>query len=94
MSMTEQYYHPDIAARAVMELTAAMRGALDDEYANALLADPRMVSNRGHLASCGINMRKVKQVKALLGGMPTLTAQKRAITFLDALDKEQLSHVG
>ena len=92
MTSTEHYYHPDIAARAVMELTAAMRGAVDDEYANALLSDSRMISNRGHLASCGINMRKVKQVKALLGGMPTLTAQKRAIAFLDGLDKEQLAH--
>ncbi len=92
MSLAETYYHPDIAAKAVMELTHAMRGAVDDEYANALLADPRMVSNRGHLASCGINMRKVKQVKALLGGLPTLTAQKRAIEFLDTLDKMQVSH--
>jgi len=94
MSLHEHYYHPDIAAKAVTELTKAMRGAVDDEYATALMADPRMVSNRGHLASCGINMRQVKQVKALLGsGLPTLTAQKRAIDFLNSLDKEQMSHV-
>ncbi len=87
MSTADQYYPPDIAAKAVVELTNAIRGAADDEYAIALLADPRMVSNRGHLASCGVNMREAKQIKALLGGgLPTLDAQRRALSFLDQLD--------
>lgn len=90
MNLNQQYYAPDIAAKAVIELTKAMRGGLDDAYARALLADPRMVSNRGHLASCGVNMRKVKQAKQLVEvGMPTLGDQKRALDFLDKLDHEQ-----
>ena len=90
MNLADQYYAPDIAAKAVIELTKAMRAAADDPYARALLADPRMVSNRGHLASCGVNMRKVKQAKKIVEvGMPTLEEQKRAIEFLDRLDHEQ-----
>lgn len=90
MNLAEQFYAPDIAAKAVIELTKAMKDAADDPYARALLADPRMVSNRGHLASCGINMRKVKQAKLLVDvGLPTLEELRRARDFLDRLDHEQ-----
>ncbi len=85
-----QFYPPQIAARAVTELTAAMHGQSDFEYAKALLADPRMSSNRGHLASCGVNMRKIKQAKEMVAlSMPTLESQRRAIEFLDQLDMER-----
>lgn len=90
MNLADQYYAPDIAAKAVIELTKAMRGGADDPYARALMADPRMVSNRGHLASCGVNMRTVKQAKLLVSlGMPTLEDQRRAIDYLNQLDHEQ-----
>lgn len=90
MQISDDFYAADIAAKAVIELTNAMRAAADDAYAIALLSDPRMSSNRGHLASCGINMRKVKQAKDILGGgLPTMEAKKRAIEFLDQLDHEQ-----
>lgn len=90
MPALNDFYAPDIAAKAVIELTSAMKMAANDEYARALLSDPRMVSNRGHLASCGVNMRKVRQAKDLLGvGIPTMVAKQRAITFLDKLDREQ-----
>jgi len=90
MNFSDQYYAPEVAAKAVIELTKAMRGASDDAYARALLTDPRMVSNRGHLASCGVNMRKVKKAKLIVSlGMPTLEEQRRAIEFLNALDHEQ-----
>ena len=90
MQLQEQFYAPQIAARAVTELTEALREAKDDAYAKALLADPRMSSNRGHLASCGVNMRKVKQAKQVVDlGMPTLESQLRAKQFLDTLDAEQ-----
>jgi hypothetical protein len=93
MSQAEQFYPPQIAAKAVVELTTAMRGATNDAYARALLSDPRMTSNRGHLASCGVNMRQVKQAKLLVSlGMPTLEEQKRALDFLNALDKEAMYH--
>ena len=86
----QQFYAPDIAAKAVVELTGALAEYSDVEYAKALLSDPRMSSNRGHLASCGVNMRKVKQAKELVAlSMPTLECQRRAIEFLDALDMEQ-----
>lgn len=89
-SSTDIYYAPDIAAKAVIELTGALHELLDVEYAKALLADPRMSSNRGHLASCGVNMRKVRQAKDLVAvSMPTLDSQQRAIEFLDQLDHEQ-----
>jgi hypothetical protein len=85
-----QFYAPDIAAKAVIELTVALDGFKDVEYAKALMADPRMSSNRGHLASCGVNMRKVRQAKELVElGLPTLESQRRAIDFLDNLDHEQ-----
>ncbi len=86
----QQFYAPDIAAKAVVELTSALAEYADVEYAKALLSDPRMSSNRGHLASCGVNMRKVKQAKELVAlSMPTLECQRRAIEFLDSLDMEQ-----
>ena len=85
-----EFYPPDIAAKAVIELTQAMHKYSDVEYAKALIADPRMSSNRGHLASCGVNMRKIKQAKELVEvGLPTLECQRRAIEFLDSLDHEQ-----
>lgn len=88
----EQFYHPDVAAKAVNALSDALDGAANDAYARALLSDPRMTSNRGHLASCGVNMRVVKQAKLLVSlGMPTLEEQKRAIDFLNNLDREQWS---
>lgn len=90
METSQQYYAPDIAAKAVIELTGALNGFKDVEYAKALLADPRMSSNRGHLASCGVNMRKIKQAKELVElGLPTLDSQRKAIDFLDTLDHEQ-----
>src|SRR6202000_2541540 len=86
----QQYYAPDIAAKAVIELTGALQEYSDVEYAKALMSDPRMSSNRGHLASCGINMRRVKQAKELVAlSMPTLDSQRRALDFLDSLDHEQ-----
>lgn len=90
MSQTEHYYAPDVAAKAVVEFTNAFRMFSDVDYATALMNDPRMVSNRGHFASCGLNMREVKQVKAMLPEvMPLMEAQKKAIEFLDSLDMEQ-----
>ena len=91
MQLVEQeFYAPDIAAKAVIELTSALQQSHDVEYAKALLSDPRMSSNRGHLASCGVNMRKVKQAKELVAlSLPTLESQNRAIEFLNELDHEQ-----
>ncbi len=86
----QQFYAPDISAKAVIELTNAMQEYRDVEYAKALLSDPRMSSNRGHLASCGVNMRKVKEAKELVAlSLPTLEAKRKAIEFLDKLDHEQ-----
>lgn len=86
----QQFYAPDIAAKAVIELTGALEEYRDVEYAKALMSDPRMSSNRGHLASCGVNMRKVKQAKELVAlSLPTLESQRRAIEFLNSLDMEQ-----
>lgn len=90
MDTRQQYYAPDIAAKAVIELSTALNGLTDVEYAKALMADPRMSSNRGHLASCGVNMRKIKRAKELVEvGLPTLDCQRRALDFLDNLDHEQ-----
>jgi hypothetical protein len=92
MSATEQYYNPDIAAKAVMEFTKAFRLFTDVDYATALINDPRMASNRGHFASCGINMREVKNVKSMLPEiLPLMDAQRKAIEFLNRLDLEQES---
>lgn len=86
----DQFYPSDIAAKAVIELSNAINELHDVEYAKALMSDPRMSSNRGHLASCGVNMRKVKEAKDLVAlSLPTLSSQQRAIEFLDALDHEQ-----
>ena len=88
--LAQHFYQPDIAAKAVIELTIAIEDFRDVEYAKALLSDPRMSSNRGHLISCGMNMRKIKQAKDLVAlSMPTLDSQRRAIEFLDRLDHEQ-----
>lgn len=90
MDIHQHYYAADIAAKAVIELTNALKDRHDVEYAKALMADPRMSSNRGHLASCGVNMRKIKQAKELVElGLPTLECQRRALDFLDTLDHEQ-----
>ena len=90
MDYHPHYYAPDIAAKAVIELTGALNDDRQLEYAKALMADPRMSSNRGHLASCGVNMRKIKQAKQIVEvGLPTLDCQRRAIDFLDRLDHEQ-----
>ena len=92
MTLTEQYYAPDIAAKAVMEFTKAFRLFADVDYATALINDPRMASNRGHFASCGLNMREVKQVKSMLPEtLPLMDAQRKAIEFLNSLDLEQES---
>ena len=89
MSAQEQYYPSDISAKAVIEFTKAFRAFADVEYAKALLADPRMASNRGHFASCGINMRQVKVAKGMLpNSLPLMDAQRKAIEFLDTLDHE------
>lgn len=90
MDHHQQYYAADIAAKAVIELTGALNKVNEMEYAKALLSDPRMSSNRGHLASCGVNMRRIKQAKELVEvGLPTLDSQRRAIDFLNKLDHEQ-----
>lgn len=90
MLTQQNYYTPEIAAKAVVEFTNAFRKFSDVEYAKALIADSRMSSNRGHFASCGINMREVKTAKKLLpDSMPLMEAQRKAIEFLDALDREQ-----
>lgn len=90
MSAQEQYYAPDIAAKAVIEFSKAFKAFSDVDYALALIADPRMSNNRGHFASCGISMRKVKSAKSMLPEtLPLMDAQRKAIQFLDALDREQ-----
>jgi|GEM_PF-2295652 len=90
MSAQQDYYAPDIAAKAVVEFTNAFRKFSDVDYAKALLSDPRMSSNRGHFASCGLNMREVKTIKSLLpDSLPLMDVQRKAIEFLDALDHEQ-----
>lgn len=90
MPAQEQYYARDISAKAVMEFTKAFRKFTDVDYAVALMADPRMSSNRGHFASIGINMREVKTAKSFLPEMlPLMDVQRRAIKFLDELDREQ-----
>ncbi len=90
MPAQEQYYAPDIAAKAVMEFTKAFEGYADVDYAVALISDPRMSGNRGHFASIGVNMRQVKTAKSLLPEtLPLMDVQRKAIDFLDALDHEQ-----
>jgi len=85
-------YNPDVAAKAVEELTAALRGFSNMEYANALLADPRMTSTKGLLASCGVSYKDIKRIRSLVPGhMPTLEAQRTALLFLENIDREQSS---
>lgn len=80
-------YHPEIAAKAVNELTAALQGFQDMEYANALLADQRMTNTKGLLASCGVSYKQIKEVRDVVSGeLPTFDAQKRARAFLDKID--------
>ena len=84
-------YHPDVAAKAVMELSNALRAFRDMEYANALLADPRMTNTKGLLASCGFSYKEIKQVRDQVSGhIPTLNAQRKAIEFLNQLDNSQM----
>jgi len=83
-------YHPDVAAKAVDELSNALRAFRDMEYANALLADARMTNTKGMLASCGVSYKGIKYVRDLVSGnIPTLEAQRRAVNFLNSLDNEQ-----
>jgi hypothetical protein len=83
-------YHPDIAAKAVNELTLALRAFNDMEYANALLADSRMTNTKGLLASCGITYKGIKLVREQVEGhIPTLQAQRRALDFLGGIDTMQ-----
>ena len=84
------HYHPELAAKAVRELTAALQGFSDMEYANAMLADKRMTNTKGVLASCGVGYKQIKEVRDVVSGeLPTFDAQKRARAFLDAIDAEQ-----
>lgn len=83
-------YHPEVAAKGVNELNTAMKGLKDMEYANALLADPRMTNTKGILASCGISYRDIKRVRdCATRQLPTLDAQRKAIDFLNTLDAMQ-----
>ena len=83
-------YNPNVSDKALIELKNALLGFHDMEYANALLADPRMTSTRGMLASSGFTYKGIKVVKDLVSGnMPTLDAQKRAIDFLNDIDLMQ-----
>lgn len=84
-------YHPEIAAKAVTELKNALMGFHDMEYANALLADPRMTNTKGILASVGFTYKGIKFVRDQVSGhIPTLEAQRRAIGFLNELDAMQV----
>lgn len=83
-------YHPDIAAKAVNELSSALRAFADMEYANALLSDPRMTNTKGLLASCGFTYKGIKMIRdQVSGNIPTLQSQKKAIDFLNQLDNAQ-----
>lgn len=83
-------YHPDVAAKAVMELSHALRGFKNMEYANALLCDPRMTNTKGALASCGFSYKEIKMIRdQVSGNLPTLEAQRSAIEFLSNIDQEQ-----
>ena len=90
MAQASPYYSPDIAAKAVIELNSALRFQDDMEYANALLADPRMTNTKGILASCGFSYKEIKKVRSCVNGnLPLLDVQKRAIEFLNSIDHEQ-----
>jgi hypothetical protein len=91
MDKADKYaYHPDVAAKAVSELAKCIGPMADNEYANALLADPRMTSTKGLLASCGFSYKGIKFIRERVSGnIPTLEAQKRALEFLHRIDEEQ-----
>lgn len=90
MGQQSPYYSQDIAAKAVIELTAALKDYADMEYANALLADPRMTNTKGILASCGCSYKEIKRVRSTVSAnLPLLEEQKRAIEFLNSIDREQ-----
>ena len=83
-------YPPDVAAKAVNELSDALRRFDDMEYANALLADSRMTNTKGLLASCGVKYKGIKFIRDLVAGhIPTLQAQRRALDFLSEVDTMQ-----
>ena len=86
-------YHPDVAAKAVNELAKCIGPLADNEYANALLADPRMTNTKGLLASCGFSYKGIKFIRdRVSGNIPTLDAQKRALDFLKQVDDEQSNY--
>jgi hypothetical protein len=86
-------YHPDVAAKAVNELAKCIGPLADNEYANALLADPRMTNTKGLLASCGFSYKGIKFIRdRVTGTIPTLDAQKRALEFLKQIDDEQRNY--
>ena len=83
-------YHPDVAAKAVYELSRALRAFANMEYANALLSDPRMTSTKGLLASCGFSYRDIKVIRDQVSKhLPTLESQRKAISFLAEVDEIQ-----
>ena len=89
-NVTKYAYHPDVAAKAVNELASCIGPMADNEYANALLADPRMTNTKGLLASCGFSYKGIKFIRdRVSGNIPTLDAQKRALAFLKQVDEEQ-----
>jgi len=88
-------YHPDVAAEAVMELSNALRAFTKDEYVNALLADPRMTSTKGLLASCGFSYRDIKVIREQVAKhLPTLESQRQALAFLNRIDELQKTRAG
>lgn len=88
-------YHPDVAAKAVNELAKCIGPMADNEYANALLADPRMTNTKGLLASCGFSYKGIKFIRERVSGnIPTLEAQRRALEFLNQIDEEQRQYNG
>ena len=90
MASPSPYYHPDIAAKAVLELNNALRWQADMDYVDALLADPRMTNTKGILASCGLSYKEIKRVRdCASGNLPLLEKQRAAIDFLNVIDAEQ-----
>lgn len=88
-------YHPDVAAKAVVELKHAFLNFKDQEYANALLSDQRMTNTKGILASCGFSYRDIKVIRDQVSKhLPTLETQRYAIAFLDEIDRIQKSKQG
>ncbi len=90
MQPDSPYYHPDIAAKAVLELNNALRWQADMDYVDALLADPRMTNTKGILASCGLSYKEIKRIRdCSTGNLPLLDKQRKAIEFLNEIDREQ-----